>query len=86
MLKGFIKISGLLFFAALSIASATDQERLASRQANCAKSYGYQYGTSEMAQCVERSARDSGPTVERINACMQRFQFGSPDYNLCVSR
>lgn len=81
-----LKITGLLFFIFLSLGSATDQERLANRQSTCANSYGYQYGSSAMAQCVERSARESNQALNRMSACLQAYTFGSIGYNLCINR
>ena len=86
MSKHSTKLLGLLFFVLISLASATDQERLANRQAKCANAYGYQYGTDAMAQCVERMGRAADQALDRINACLQRYTFGSPAYNLCTTR
>jgi hypothetical protein len=84
--KQFIKLGGLAVFLSLSLGSATDQELRADRERRCANSFGYSYGSDAMAQCVERMARDRDRALERMNACIQRFPFGSPAYNICISR
>lgn len=83
-----VKVFGLLVFLLISLASATpatDQDRLAAWQAKCARTYGYQYDTDAMAQCVERMSVGEDRASGRTLACLQRYTFGTPAYNLCIS-
>jgi len=83
-----IKAFGLLVFLLISLASATpatDQDRLAAWQAKCAKTYGYQYDTDAMAQCVERMSVGEDRDIQRTRTCLQRYTFGTSAYNLCKS-
>jgi len=82
--KTFTKWLGILGFVGLSLGSATTQEeRLSAMQNNCANRYGYQYGTSEMAQCVERQSYQNKRDAEKFQHCLS-LAANSTLYNRCI--
>ncbi len=84
--KTFIKWLGIIGFIGLSIGSATTQEeRLAATQQSCANRFGYQYGTAEMAQCVERQIYQQQVEQQKAGDKLTRCLNGPAiHYNKCI--
>lgn len=85
MFKHIIKVIGLILFSCIALGSATNEERLANRQRVCA-SYGFQYGTDGMAQCVMQRSQQAEQANNKMMYCNATFGFGSPAYNRCMAR
>lgn len=77
------RIFFIAFFSFLAIASASEQERLANWERKCS-SYGFRYGTPEMAQCIERSSRNADAYTEKMLQCNAAYGFGTRGYNVCM--